>query len=202
MALKVILEGTPASFPVQVFDPSNPVYWEAGMIGTLENLGKGVVFQAGVSGQGTSTFALGLLADRRNTTVGIANANYLPSMPGQYGDETLFNQPGMGNSLYGTSNGVNNVIPSNSIPTTTLLRDETAQNVNTDSRYVTMYIRGGVYATDQFDPTLTYTPGDSLYADNVVNGRFTNNNASGVQVGVCIKPVDGNGLLAFKLTLV
>lgn len=197
MALKIVLEGTPASFPVQVFNAASPIYWEAGMIGTMDNTGKGVVFLAG-----TSTVALGLIADRRNTTVGIANANYLPSNVGSYGDESLFNQPGMGNSLYGTTSGVNNVIPAGTIPTTTLLRDETAVNPNTDSRYVTMYIRGGVYATDQFDTAQTYVPGTLLYADNAVNGRITNVATSGVAIGKCTKAVDGNGLLEFVLTLV
>jgi hypothetical protein len=192
MALKVILEGTPASFPVQPFNAASPVYWEAGQLGTLDNNGNGVVY-------GGTGAVFGLLADRRNTTVGIANANYLPSNPGAYGDESLFNQPGYGNSLYGTTNGVNNVIPANTIPTTTLLRDETAANPNADSRYVTMYIRGGVYATDQFDPTSTFVPGASLYAN--ASGQLSTTVAGSV-VAVCTKAVDGNGLLTFKLEVV
>ncbi|CAK9251731.1 unnamed protein product [Sphagnum jensenii] len=136
------------------------------------------------------TVPFGILADRRNTTVGIANANYLPSNVGNYGDESFFNQPGMGNSLYGTTNGVNNVIPANTVPTTTLLRDETATNPNTDSRYVTMYIRGGVYATDQFDGTLTAaTPGTALYA-NTATGQLTATVTNGLLVGVVTAPVD------------
>ena len=194
MALKVILEGTPASFPVQPFNPSVPVYFEAGMVGALDNNGKGTKFVAG-----TSTVAFGIIADRRSTTVGMSNANYLPSNPGAYGDESLFNQPGQGNSLYGTTGTTNNVIPANTIPTTTLLRDETATNVNADARFVTMYIRGGLYATDQFDAG-AYVPGTALFASTTTDGFLS---ATGtVQVGICTKAVDGNGLLEFKLTTV
>lgn len=193
MALKVIYEGTPASFPVQTLNPAAPVYWEAGSIGMMDNTGHVVVTD------GTSN-VLGLLADRRSSSVGIANVNYLPSNPGNYGDESLFNQPGYGNSLYGQTGTANNIIPANTIPTTTLLRDETAANSNADSRYVTVYLRGGLYATDQFDAAQTYVPGTTLYADTV-NGRLTNQ-AKSFAVGVVTKPVDGNGLLEFKLTLV
>jgi hypothetical protein len=203
MALKMILEGTPASFPVQPFNASAPVYWEAGMFGSIDANGNVAV----VGAPGTSG-VIGLLADRRNTTVGIANANYLPSMPGKYGDETFFNQPGMGNTLYGiTADGFGgttpNVIPTNSIPTTTLLRDETAQNVNVDSRYVTVYIRGGVYATDQFDTSVAAAvPGNQLFVNSI--GRLTTANPGGgvPGVAVCHKAVDGNGLLTFKLEIV
>ena len=197
MALKVIYEGTPASFPVQALNPSAPIYWEAGSFGMMDNTGH-VVVSDGVTG------VLGLLADRRNTTVGQANLNYLPSNPGNYGDETLFNQPGYGNSLLGMTGTSNNIIPSNTIPTTTLLRDETAANPNIFSRKVTVYIRGGLYATDQYDPAQTYVPGTTAYVD-VVNGRLTNQinpNNNSFAVGIFTAPVDGNGLLEFKLTLV
>jgi hypothetical protein len=206
MALKMILEGTPASFPVQVFNPSAPIYWEAGNVATLDSFGKVTVLSAASEADiGGSGMVLGILADRRSTTVGISNANYLPSLPAGttgYGDEALFNQPGMGNSLYGTTNGVNNVIPANSIPTTTLLRDETAQNVNTDSRYVTVYIRGGLYATDQFDASAaTAMPGTPLFAN--ANGVLSTTGVGATaSLAMVTKPVDGNGLLEFKLTLV
>lgn len=191
--IQVILEGTPASFPVQVLNPGAPVYWEAGAIGMLDTTGHGVVTDG-------STNVIGLLVDRRNTTVGIANASFLPSNPGAYGDESLFNQPGYGNSLYGVTGTTNNVIPANTIPTTTLLRDETAANPNTGSRYVTMYIRGGQYKTDQYDTAQTYVPGTLLYADTV-NGRLTNQSKT-FTVGKVVNVPDGNGLLEFQLTLV
>jgi hypothetical protein len=193
MALRKILEGTPASYPVQAFNPSAPIYWEAGAVAMLDNTGH-VVVSDGTTG------AIGILADRRNTTVGIANATFLPSNPGSYGDESLFNQPGYGNSLYGVTGTTNNVIPANTIPTTTLLRDETAANPNVGSRYVTVYIIGGIYSTDQYDTAQTYVAGQTLYADTV-NGRLTNV-AKTFAVGQCNAAPDGNGLLQFKLTLV
>lgn len=189
MALRVILEGTPASFPVQALNPSAPIYWEAGAIGMLDNTGHGLVSDG--------TAALGLLADRRSTSVGIANQTFLASNPGQYGDESLFNQPNINNGLYGPGA----VIPQNTIPTTTLLRDETAQNPNADSRYVTMYIRGGIYGTDQFDTAQTYVPGTTLYVDTDGSGRLTNQIRT-VAVGTVLLPVDGNNVLQFKLNLI
>jgi hypothetical protein len=196
--LRVLLEGDPGSFPVQPLSLTTPLYWEAGAIAMLDTLGNAVVSD-GV------TNVFGLLADRRNTTVGISNATFLPSNPGAYGDESLFNQPGYGNSLYGTTGTTNNVIPANTIPTTTLLRDETASNPNVGSRFVTVYIRGGLYATDQFDSTIAVTsfvPGVALYVMTDGTGRLTTTTHSLGIVGVVTAPVDGNGLLQFKLTLV
>jgi hypothetical protein len=200
--LRAYYEGTPASFPVQALNAMSPKYWEAGAIGMLDANGA-VVVSDGSSGQ------IGVLADRRNTTVGIASQTFLPSNPygaGSYGDESLFNQPGYGNSLYGTTtnSGItsNNVIPANTIPTTTLLRDETAANPNVNARYVTVYIRGGQYQTDQYDSTKTYVPNTPLYVMTDGTGRLTNVAATLPQVGVCLAPVDGNGQLKFELTLV
>ena len=119
--LQIIYEGTPVgNILVQPFNPGAPIYWEAGAIGMLDANGNGVVSD-GVNG------AYGLLADRRSTVTGISNASFLPSTPGGYGDESFFNQPGHGNSLFGTLAGPNGetenaVIPSNAVPTTSLLK--------------------------------------------------------------------------------
>jgi hypothetical protein len=200
--LRAYYEGTPASFPVTPFNASAPIYWEAGAIGMIDVNGNVLVSD----GTGANGRIIGVLADRRNTTVGISLQTFLPSNPygaGSYGDESLFNQPGYGNSLYGTTGTANNVIPANTIPTTTLLRDETAANPNVAARFVTVYIRGGQYLTDQFDTTQTYVPGASLYVMGDGSGRLTTvtNSALGV-VGVCLAPKDGNGQLKFELTLV
>jgi len=196
--LRVILEGTPASFPVQALNVNSPKYWEAGAIAMLDNTGHAVVTDG-------ATNVFGLLADRRNTTVGISNVTFLPSNPGNYGDESLFNQPGYGNDLYGVTGTADNIIPANTIPTTTLLRDETAANPNATGRYVTVYIRGGVYATDQFDSTIavsSFVPAALLYAMTDGTGRLTTTQGSLPPVGVVTAPVDGNGLLTFKLSIV
>ena len=190
MALRVILEGTPASFPVQAFNAGAPIYWEAGAIAMLDNTGHGLVSDG-------ATGAFGLLADRRSNVTGIANQTFLASNPGQYGDETDFNQPNINNGLYGAGG----VIPPGTIPTTTLLNDETARNPNVDSRYVTIYIRGGIYGTDQFDPAQTYVPGTTLYVDTNGTGRLTNV-VKNFAVGTVLAPVDGNGVLQFKLNLI
>ena len=191
--IQVIYEGTPASFPVQLFNASAPIYWEAGAFAMLDTSGNAVISD-GVTG------VVGLFADRRNTTVNISNATFLPSNVGIYGDETFFNQPGYGNDLYGTTGGVNNVIPANAIPTTTLLRDETAQNPNTSSRKVTVYIRGGQYQTDQYDATKNYTGGALLYVNT--NGVLTTSSNALGAVAKCTGPLNGYNLLPFQLTLV
>lgn len=201
--LHLIYEGTPVgTIPVQPFNAGTPRYWEAGAVGMLDANGYGVVSDG--------TVAFGILADRRNTTVGISIVNFLPSNAGGYGDETPFNQPGHGNGLFGTStngNGVtvNNIIPANTVPTTTLLRDETFANPNSDSRFITMYNRGGMYATDQFDGSKTYTAGDKLYVMTDNSGRLTNdatvNGGSPVLVGHVVKTADGNGFLTFQSAL-
>jgi hypothetical protein len=196
--LRVLLEGDPGSFPVQALNVNSPLYWEAGAIAMLDSTGHAVVTDG-------ATNVFGLLADRRNITVGMSNATFLPSNIGNYGDESLFNQPGYGNSLYGTTGTTNNVIPANTIPTTTLLRDDTAANPNSDSRYVTVYIRGGLYATDQFDSTIavsSFVPGAPLYAMTDNSGRLSTVAHTLGAVGVVTAPVDGNGFLQFKLTLV
>lgn len=197
--LQVFYEGTPVgNIPVQPFNPSAPIYWEAGAIGMIDVNGNGVVSDG-------STSAYGVLADRRSTVTGIANASFLPSNVGAYGDESFFNQPGHGNSLYGTVAGpngetLNAVIPPGTIPTTTLLNDETKP-----SGKVTMYTRGGNYATDQFDATQVYTGSQKLYVMQDSSGRLTNQlpGSNPLLVGVVeANLVDGNGLLHFKLTIV
>ena len=193
--LRAILEGTPASFPVQALNLNSPLYWEAGAIGMIDTSGNVVVSDG-------STNVFGILADRRNTTVGISSQTFLPSNVGSYGDESLFNQPGYGNSLYGTTGTANNVIPANTIPTTTLLRDDTAVNPNASSRFVTVYIRGGEYETDQFDTAQTYVPGQTLNVMTDNTGRLTNQTGGSLAIGVVISAKDGNGQLRFKLTLV
>jgi hypothetical protein len=195
--LHLIYEGTPiGDIPVQAFNPTTPIYWEAGAIGMLDTNGKGVVSDG-------TTGAFGVLADRRSPNVGIAIINFLPSNPGGYGDESLFNQPGHGNSVYGTINGVNNVLPTNTVPTTTLLRDETFANPNLDSRFITMYTRGGNYATDQFDSTQTYVPGQTLYVMQDGTGRMTNVKpvSNSIAVAVAMAATDGYTFLKFKSTL-
>lgn len=196
--LHIVYEGTPeGTIPVAPLlnTSGNPVYWEAGAIGMIDANGRGTV------SDGTAAF--GVLADRRSPNPGISMANFLPDVINGdiYGSESLFNQPGHGNALFGTVNGVNSIIPSNTVPTTTNLRDETATNPNLTSRYVTMYIRGGVYATDQFDGTKTYVPGTTLYVDTVA-GRLTTSAATGIAVGVCLKADNGYGFVEFKSTLV
>lgn len=190
--LQIIYEGTPASMPVQVFNPGSPIYWEAGNFAMLDTAGNAVISDG-------STGVFGLFADRRNTNVNISNATFLPSSVGNYGDESLFNQPGYGNDLYGTTGGVDNVIPANTIPTTTLLRDETSQNPNSAERKVTVYVRGGQYKTDQFNSANNFTGGAKLYV-NTSGALTTSSNALGV-VATCLGPVDGNGMLPFQLEL-
>lgn len=200
--LHLIYEGTPVgNVPVQPFNAGTPIYWEAGAVGMLDTNGKGVVSD-GTSG------AFGFLGDRRNTTVGLSIINFLPSGsataepngPGGYGDESLFNQPGHGNSLYGQTGTTNNIIPTNTVPTTTLLRDETAVNPNMDTRFITMYTRGGNYATDQFDATQTYLPGQSLYVMQDGTGRMTNvkPGTNPLYVASVLQANDGYGFLVFK----
>lgn len=196
--LHPIYEGTPVGqIPVQPFNSSAPIYWEAGAIGMLDANGNGVVSD-GVTG------AFGILADRRSAYPGISIASFLSGVDATgYGNETLFNQPGHGNSLFGTTNGINNVIPPNTIPTTTNLRDETATNPNIDTRYVTIYTRGGIYGTDQYDATQTYTPGQTLYVMQDGTGRVTNvaPGSGPLAVGVVVLANDGNNFLNFKLTV-
>jgi hypothetical protein len=200
--LRVLLEGTPASFPVDT-----TYYWEAGMVGAILNsTSAGSVGPATGAAAGSTGSPIGILADRRSTITGMSNAAFLPTSVGSYGDESLFNQPGWGNSLYGTtaetvggssaSVTINNVIPANTIPTTTLLNDETKP-----SGYVTVYIRGGLYATDMYASAITSstTAGVLLYSD--ANGLLTTS-SNGPVVGVVTAPIDGNGFLQFKLTLV
>lgn len=207
--LHLIYEGTPVgNIPVQPFNAASPVYWEAGAIGMLDTNGKGVVSDG-------STGVFGVLGDRRNITVGISIINFLPgSSSTGYGDESLFNQPGHGNSLFGTTANplgsgsvtqtVNNVLPTNAVPTTSLMRDETAVNPNVDSRYITMYTRGGNYATDQFDTAQTYVPGHTLYVMQDGTGRLTNQApaTNPIAVGVALSATDGYGFLSFKSTIV
>jgi len=202
--IQVNYEGTPVgNILVQPFNPGSPIYWEAGAVGMLDSQGRGVVSDG-------YTGAYGFLADRRSTVPGIADATFLPSSVGQYGDETFFNQPGYGNSLYGTLAGpngetLNAVIPINTIPTTSNLIDETSANVNSTSRYVTMYTRGGNYATDQFDSTQVYTGGQKLYVMQDGSGRLTNvqPGSNPLLVGQTeAQLVDGNGLLHFKSLIV
>ena len=194
--LRAILEGTPASFSVNAYDPSgNPATWEAGSVAMLANDGTAVPANA------TATAALiGIFADRRGTVANISSQTFLPSKAGQYGDESLFNQPGYGNDLYGVTGSQNNVIPANTMPTTTLFMDETGVNPNKDSRFVTVYIRGGVYQTDQYHSGDTFTPGAPLYSNST--GLLTTVAGAGSQVGVVMNAPDGNGQLTFKLTLV
>jgi len=214
--LHIYYEGTPVGdIPVQPFNASAPIYWEAGAIGALDANGYGVVCST-ASG---ATVPFGLLADRRSAFPGIAIANFLPAVPANdaynpgYGDESLFNQPGHGNALFGSYTGANgvtidNVIPPNTIPTTTNLRDETNVNPNIDTRFVTMYIRGGVYATDQFDPAQTYVAGATVCVDtaSTAAGRLTvsGSGTAGAPVGIVeAAPANqGYGFLKFKLTLV
>jgi hypothetical protein len=203
LMLKVNFEGTPvAVVPVQPFNANSPVYWEAGAFGMLDSNGNGVVSD-GASG------AYGILADRRSNVVGISNATFVPSNVGSYGDESLFNQPGHGNSLYGTVTSTGNqtmnaIIPLNTIPTTTLLKDETSANPNLGSRYITLYTRGGTFDTDQFDATQTYVSGQSLYIMQDGTGRVTNQKpaSNSILVGITKSAVSGNGLLGFKLVLI
>ena len=206
--ITVVYEGTPTSVPVNKLDPTAPVYWEAGCFASFDS--NGGAWPA--SGSSAVDQVIGVFYDRRNTTVGIANASFLPSNPGNYGDESLYNQPGHGNNLY--QDGT--IIPANTIPTTTLLRDDTGANPNTDSRYVTVYTRGGTYATDQFLAVGTtvpssggatvaaYAAGQTLYLTQDSTGRIVNHapTANSVIVGVVTKAVDGNGMLEFKMTLV
>lgn len=196
--LRVLLEGTPASFPVQAFNASAPVVWEAGAFAALDANGAATLY-----GSANATASvLGLIADRRNTTIGMSNATFLPSNPGAYGDESLFNQPGYGNSVFGQTGTVNNILPANTIPTTTLLRDETAQNPNVDSRYLTVYIMGGVFQTDQYDVSVaTSLPGTPLFV-NTASGLLTTATTASGQVAVQTKAVDGNGFVEFKLSIV
>ena len=121
----------------------------------------------------------------------------------------MFQQPGHGNSLYGTNvtvgnQAVNAVIPLNTVPTTTNLRDETGQNPNTGSRYITMYTRGGNYGTDQFDASQTYIPGQALWVMQDGTGRLTNQKpgTNFLQAGVVEIANDGNGFLQFKSIIV
>ena len=199
--LHLVYEGTPVgNIPVVPFNAGSPVYWEAGCIGMLNTAGQGTVSDG-------STGAFGILADRRSPYPGIAIANFLPAAPAAangYGDESLFNQPGHGNALFGTTNSVNNIIPTNTIPTTTNLRDETAVNPNADTRLVTMYTRGGQYATDQYDTTQTYVPGTSLYVMQDGTGRLTNQRpgSNSILVGMVVNANNGYSFLEFKSLLV
>ena len=196
--LRVLLEGTPASFPVQAFNASTPIVWEAGAFAALDANGAATLYGSA----GATASVLGLIADRRNTTIGMSNATFLPSNPGAYGDESLFNQPGYGNSLFGQTGTANNIIPANAIPTTTLLRDDTAQNPNVDSRYLTVYIMGGVFQTDQYDVSVaTSLPGTPLYV-SLASGLLTTATTASNPVAVQTKAVDGNGFVEFKLSIV
>jgi len=191
MALRPYYEGTPQNLSVQPFDPTNPKFWESGAIGMLDVNGNIVVSDG--------TAAYGLLADRRSATVGLTFQTYLPSTPGQYGDQSAFNQPGPNNGLYGTGA----VIPPNTIPTTTLLRDDTAINPNVSQRKCGVYKVSGLYGTDQFDPAQTYVPGTLLYVMTDGTGRVTNQGgANAIPVGTTVNPVDDNGVLVFNLSLV
>jgi hypothetical protein len=211
--LQVHYEGTPVgTIPVA----NDGTYWEAGAMGMLNANGAGTV------SNGTAVY--GILADRRSLYPGISIATFLPTASStDFGDESLFNQPGHGNSLYNTTTEtlsssvqetINNVIPINTIPTTTLLVNETSVNPNTNSRYVTMYTRGGNYGTDQYDTTKTYYTGQTLYCMQDGTGRVTNTSAglsNAVTVGVVecsynlggnVSAIDGNGFLQFKFTIV
>lgn len=187
--LTPLFEGTPQGFPVQPLNFSSPIYWEAGALGMLDSNGAVVV------SDGTSV--IGLLADRRNITVAPSIASFLPSNVGQIGDMSAFNQPGHGNSLFGTTGTTNNVIPGNTVPTVNMLRDETSANPNASDRLVTVYTRGGQYLTTEFDTAQTYVPGQLLYADTV-GGRFTNVTKT-VAVGRVVAAQDGNGFLKIQL---
>lgn len=197
MALNVIYEGTPASLPVQAQNPASPIFWEAGSVGMIDANGKGVVFSTSAAyGGSASSIPFGIIYDRRGALNGVSNQTYLASNPGGYGDESLFNQPGLGNDAY----GVGQVIPAGTTPTTTQMNDQTAGFSNPNSRKLTMYIRGGLYGTDQFDATATYVAGGQLYAMVDGTGRVTAV-SNAYPVGVCLANPDGNGVLQFKSTL-
>ena len=183
--LHVLYEGTPI---VEV--PASAGNFEAGNVAMLtEEDGKAVLTLS----DGSSAF--GIFADRRGSSSGLSNIAPLPvdrddSGNRLIGDESLFNQPGIMNDLP--------LIPPGTIRTTTLLPDETAP-----SGKVTVYIRGGVYETDQYVSTDTFTVGASVFSD--ASGKLTvdDNGGASVEVGVVITPPSTYyGLLKFKLTLV
>ena len=185
--LHILYEGTPVAIPV----PSSAGYFEAGNIGMLvTEAGKTVVTLS----DGTAVY--GMFADRRGTSANLSNITPLNVVRDdatgdrEFGDESLFNQPGILNPL--------NLIPAGTIRTTTLLPDETLP-----SGKATLYIRGGEYETDEYVDDDSYTPNALLYSDATGILTTTPVAPTSPSVGVVVTPPSTyRALLHFKMTIV
>lgn len=183
--LRVLYEGTPVCIPA----PATAGYWEAGNVGMLSADANGNT----VASLSDGTKVYGIFVDRKGTTANIANITPLAVKKDAdgdrlFGDESLFNQPGIQNPL--------NLIPSGTLRTTNLLPDETAP-----SGKVTLYIRGGEYETDQYEDE-EFAPNDVLYASATGTLTKTPVGVSSPQVGVVVKaPTTYYTLLHFKSVL-
>lgn len=66
--------------------------------------------------------------------------------------------------------------------------DMVGNDTTVASGKVTVYFMPGIYETDQFDPYITYVPGDVAYAvDSSTAGLITTANTSGKAVGIVLK---------------
>lgn len=78
-------------------------------------------------------------------------------------------------------------VNTNSLGFTSVL-DMAGNDTTIASGKVTVYFMSGIYETDQFDPYITYTPGDVVYAvDSSTAGLMTTANTSDKAIGIVLK---------------